>query len=72
MTAIRIYSLVWLFAISVTAALYFVGLVNEMTFPIFGFVYSTLAVMGFVAVLPAWLNEYHAPKIYTVSKSRLK
>ena len=70
MTAIRIYGLVWLLAISVTAALYFVGLINEMTFPIFGFVYSTLAVMGFVAVLPVWLNDYHKPKTYPVAKNR--
>ena len=72
MTAIRIYGLVWLFVISVTVALYFVGIINEMTFPIFGFVYSTLIVMGFVAVLPVWLNEYHAPKTNPVAKNRLK
>jgi hypothetical protein len=72
MTATGIYGLVWLFAITVTAAFYFVGLVNEVTFLIFGFVYSALAVMGFVAVLPVWLNEYHAPESYTVRKSRLK
>jgi hypothetical protein len=71
MTAIRIYGLVWLFTVSVTAALYFVGLVNEMTFPIFGFFYSTLAIMGFVAVLPVWLNEHHKPKAYPVTKPRL-
>ena len=71
MTAIRIYGLVWLFTITVTAALYFVGLINEMTFPIFGFVYSTLAVMGFVAVIPVWLNEYHEPKTHPVAKNLL-
>jgi hypothetical protein len=69
MTAIRIYGLIWLLALSVTAVLYFVGFINEMTFPIFGFAYSTLAVMGFVAVLPAWLNEHHTPKTYPVAKN---
>ena len=33
MTATGIYGLVWLFAITVTAAFYFVGLVNEVTLP---------------------------------------
>jgi len=59
MTAIRTYGLIWILALGVTAVLYFVGLINEMTLPVLGFVFSTLAVMVFVAVLPAWLNEHH-------------
>jgi hypothetical protein len=59
MTAIRLYGLVWLMALGLTTVLYFAGLINEVTLPIFGFGFSTLSVMGFVAVLPAWLNERH-------------
>ena len=68
MTAIKIYSLIWFLVLGLTGISYSIGLINEMTFPIFGFVYSTLAVMGFVAVLPQWLNEYHAPKTYSVAR----
>lgn len=71
MRAIKIYGLIWLLALSLTAVLYFVGFVNEMTFPIFGFAYSTLAVMAFVAVLPVWLNKYHTPKMYPTAKKTL-
>lgn len=64
MTAIRIYGLIWFLVLAATGASYLMGLINEMTFPIFGFVFSTLVVGGFVAALPAWLNEHYSPKTY--------
>jgi hypothetical protein len=70
MTGIRIYGLLWLLVLGAGGGLYLSGFMNAMTFPIFGFVFSTLAIMGFVAVLPAWLNEHYAPRTYTVAKKR--
>jgi hypothetical protein len=66
MTAMRVYGLVWLAVLGLTGFLYLIGFINAMTFPIFGFVFSTLAVAGFMAVLPAWLNEHFSPKTYSV------
>jgi hypothetical protein len=68
MTAIRIYGLIWLLVLGVTGVSYLMGFINAITFPIFGFVFSTLAVGGSVAVLPAWLNEHYSPKTYPVPK----
>lgn len=68
MTAIRIYGLIWFLVLGLTGISYSMGLINDITLPIFGFVYSTLAVMGFVAVLPIWVNEYHAPKTYSAAR----
>lgn len=68
MTAIRIYGFIWLLVLGATGVSYLMGFINAMTFPIIGFVFSTLAVMGFVAVLPAWLNEHYSPKTYPVVK----
>jgi hypothetical protein len=62
MTALRIYGLIWLLVLGATGVSYLMDLINTVTFPIFGFVFATLAVMAFVAVLPVWLNEHHSPK----------
>ena len=62
MTAIRIYGLIWLLVLGVTGVSYLMGFTNAMTLPIFGFVFSSLAAGGFVAVLPAWLNDHYLPK----------
>ena len=68
MTAFRVYGVIWLFVLGLTVVSYSMGFINEITFPIFGFIFSTLAVMGFLAVLPAWLNEYHEPKPYSAAR----
>ena len=62
MTAMKIYGLIWLPILGVTGVSYLAGFINTITSPIFGFVFSTLVVAGFVAVLPAWLNEHFSPK----------
>jgi len=72
MTELRIYGLTWLLVLAATGVSYFAGLINAMTRPIFGFVLSALAVMGFVAVLPAWLNHHFSPKTYPVFRNRTR
>ena len=64
MTAVRIYGLIWLFVLVATGVSYLTGSINAMTLPIFGFIFSTLAAGGFVAVLPVWLNDHFSPKTY--------
>ena len=71
MTAMRIYGLIWLLVLGLTGVSYLMDFINEMTFPIFGFVFSTLAVGGFVAALPAWLNEHYSPKTYAAAKKTM-
>jgi hypothetical protein len=68
MTAIRIYGLIWLLVLAATGGFYLMGLTNAMTLPIFGFIFSTIAAGGLLAVLPMWLNEHYSPKTYPVSK----
>lgn len=60
----RIYGLVWLFVLAAAGVLYFIGSFNEITQPIIGFVLSTLAVMGFAAVLPSLLDDHFSPETY--------
>ena len=69
MTAMRIYGVVWLLVIGLTGVSFSIGFLTSTTLPIFAFVFSTLAVGGLVAVLPAWLNEHYSPKTYPVSKN---
>ena len=64
MTVLRIYAATWIVALASTGASYSLGFINATTFPIFGFVLSTLAAAGFVAVLPLWLSEHYVPKRY--------
>jgi hypothetical protein len=47
-----IYALIWLFTAASAGLLYFTGNFNELTLTVFGFIFSTLVFMGFVAVLP--------------------
>lgn len=68
MTAMRIYGLTWLLVLGVTGISFLMGFINAMSLPIFGFVFSTLAAGGIVAVLPVWLNEHYSPKTYPVAK----
>lgn len=70
MTAVRIYGLIWLFVLAATGVSYLTGSINTMTLPIFGFVFSTLAVGGFVAALPVWLNKHFSPKTYAAAKKQ--
>lgn len=68
MTAMRIYGLIWLLVVGMSGVLYSMGFINAMTLPIFAFVFSTLAAGGFLALLPAWLNEHYAPKTYPANE----
>lgn len=60
----RIYGLVWFFVLAAAGVLYFTSSFNEITLPIFGFVFSTLVVMGFVAILPSLLDDHFSPETY--------
>ena len=60
----RIYGLIWLLVLAAAGISYLTGSINAMTLPIFGFVLSTLAAGGFVAVLPVWLKDHYSPKTY--------
>lgn len=62
MWVVIIYALVWLVSAAVAVSVYLGGFLGEMLQVIFGFYLSTLFIAGFVLVLPAWLNEYFAPK----------
>jgi Mg/Co/Ni transporter MgtE len=53
----KIYALVWLLVIGVASLFYFTSNFNEVTFAIFGFVFSTLLFAGLVAVLPWWVDK---------------
>lgn len=70
MRAIRIYSLIWLLVLGVTGLSYSTGLINTVTFPIFGLVVGTLVAAGFVAVLPIWLTVHHSPRTYPIVRKR--
>ncbi|HMJ07873.1 MAG TPA: hypothetical protein VK468_02640 [Pyrinomonadaceae bacterium] len=67
---VKVYGLVWFFVLAGAGVLYFTGSFNEMTLPIIGFVFSTLAVMGFVAVLPSLLDDHFSPKTYPTAFSK--
>ena len=53
----KVYALVWLLAVGVASLFYFTNNINEVTFAIFGFVFSTLLFAGLVAVLPWWVDK---------------
>jgi hypothetical protein len=69
MTTMRIYGGVWLLVLGVTGVTYLTGSINAVTFPVFGFIFSSLAAAGFVAVLPAWLDEHYSPRAYPVAEN---
>jgi hypothetical protein len=64
MTVVRIYVLIWLLVLGAAGVSYLTGTFSEITLTIFGFVFSSLVFMGFVAVLPALLDDHFSPKTY--------
>ena len=68
MTALRIYGLIWLLVLVASGVSYVMDLISAVTLPIFGFVFSTLVIMAFVALLPALLDEHHLPKRHVAKK----
>lgn len=65
MIILRIYALVWGFVLAAAGGLYYTGSFNEIMLSIFGFVSSTLLFMGFVAVLPLWMDHHFSSKKYS-------
>ena len=61
---LKIYGLVWLAALAAAAGMYLTGSITAVSLPIVGFVFSTLALMGFVAVLPSLVSDHFEPKNY--------
>ena len=61
---LRIYALIWLLVVASAALIFFTGNFNDLTLTVFGFIFSTLFFMGFLAVLPWWLDKIYAPKYY--------
>ena len=67
MIILRIYALVCAFVLA-AGGLHYIGSFNEITLHIFGFISSTLLIMGFVAVLPGWMDQHFAPKTYSAAR----
>ena len=61
---LKIYGLVWLAALAAAAGMYLTGSITAVNLPIMGFFFSTLALMGFVAVLPSLVSDHFEPKNY--------
>jgi hypothetical protein len=59
---IIIYALIWLLTAASAGLLYFTGNLDELTLTVFGFIFSTLVLMGFVAVLPWWVDKQYSWK----------
>ena len=59
---LKAYGLIWFLALAAGIAFYFTGSLTVITLPIIGFFYSTLALMGVVAVLPAVVDRHFTPK----------
>jgi hypothetical protein len=64
MTIVQIYGLVWILFLAAGLVLFLTSSFDELTLVLFGFGFSTLAVLGFIAVLPVMLDKYHEPKTY--------
>ena len=60
----KIYVLVWFLAAVAAVGTYMTGFFNELTLTIFAFVFSTLAFLGVVAVLPALMDNHYSPSRY--------
>ena len=58
----KIYLLVWLVAAGAAGLLFFTGNLNELTFTVLGFMFSTLVFAGLVAVLPWWMDRRYSWK----------
>ena len=61
MLVARIYGLIWLFVAAAGAVLYFTDSFNLATTILYGFIVSTLAGAGLLAVFPAVMAERHSP-----------
>jgi hypothetical protein len=57
-----IYALIWLLTAAAAGLLYFTGNFNGLMLTVFGFIFSTLVLMGFVAVLPWWVDKSYSWK----------
>lgn len=68
MIILRIYALVWVSVLAAAGGFYYTGSFNEVMLDIFGFVSSTLFAMGFVAVLPIWIEHHFEPKTYSAAR----
>ena len=58
----RIYALIWLVLLALTAAVYFTGNFTEMTLTVSGFIAATLFALGLTMVLPWWVDKTHTWK----------
>ena len=58
----KIYALVWLVIAASAALFYFTGNFTEITFTVFGFIFSTQLFAGLVAVLPWWVDKRYSWK----------
>jgi cytochrome c oxidase subunit IV len=68
MLVARIYGLIWLFVATVGAVLYFTDSFSMAMTILYGFIVSTLAGAGLLAVFPAVMTERHSPA-YNGAKS---
>lgn len=68
MIILRIYALVWILVLAAAGGLFYTGSFSEVAMHIFGFVFATLVVAGFVAVLPMWMDHHFAPKTYSPAR----
>ena len=56
----KIYGLVWLLSAAVAAGGYLTGFSNELMLTVFGFVFTTLAFLGVIAVLPVLMKDHYS------------
>ena len=54
----KVYTLIWVVVITAAAGSYFTGNFNDIVLTVFGFIFATLFLGFFVAVLP-WLMDKH-------------
>jgi hypothetical protein len=64
MTTTLIYLLAWVGLTAIGAFVFSAGLLNDLGYLILGLAFSSLALLGPIAVLPVWLEEHHAPKTH--------
>jgi len=59
---IRIYALVWVLLVAGAGLLYYTGQLNDLAVTVFGFIFATQTFMGFVTVLPWWVDRRYSWK----------
>jgi hypothetical protein len=64
MNAVRIYILAWVLSTVIVAIVFAAGPFNDAGYLLLGMAFSSLAFLGPIAVLPAWIEEHYAPKRY--------